>query len=176
MQHWRQRASALDGERSAWKRDLPHKLAPTLGKLHVPLLREMLRAAEHDDRDFLVDLMQGFPVSGPVHAGGIGRAFQRPRLVHGRPVLGEAPRLEDLQQHCWAINQRTLAKAAPGPFAREVWEKHKQELRAGKVGPPLPLQAVDLHNVLLVERFGVQEIREGRLKVRIIDNFAKKTT
>ena len=64
LQHWAQRANDLHQERSRFVIGLPNHVRPILGKMHVPLIAEMLEAAGHEDEFFLRDL-QGGPVAGP---------------------------------------------------------------------------------------------------------------
>ena len=162
---WKSRARALRKEQEAWRARLPLKFRQVVGKLHVPLLREMLAAACHEDSTFLEDLEHGFPVAGPLHAGGLGEQLDEPRLVHGKPANGVRPDLQVLLAKCAKINERTIARAAPCKQAAAVWAKHKQEILEGKVGKPIRLNAVNIAHVLLVERFGVEENRGGAVKV-----------
>ena len=173
LAYWETRAEALEPARRRWRLGLPDHARPILGKLHFPLIAEMLRAAGHEDTDFLADLQRGFPVAGPIHAGGVGVPDPAGRLAHGRPAYGRCPDLELLKSRRCEINEKTIRSAKPGPEAAAVWSKHKQEISNGKAGPAVPVDEADLTEILLVERFGVEEWRSGAPKVRIIDNFRK---
>ena len=43
LQHWTFRAASLEPERRQMMSELPSHLLPTVGRIHVPLLREMFR-------------------------------------------------------------------------------------------------------------------------------------
>ena len=81
--------------------------------------------------------------------------------------------LAQLQKHCTEVNLATLRNARPGREAAKVWEKHRQEVVEGKVGPPMTLDELDFSQVLLAERFGLEGWWSGAAKVRVIDNFRK---
>ena len=173
LEYWLLRSERRQKARVEWAARLPPKVQPVLGKIHFPLLEEMLKSAGHNDVHFVEDLQRGFPVSGPIRAGGVGRPCADGCLVHGRPAKGACPDLAELYDHCEDINMATLARIRPGKFASEVWGKHKKEMSEGKVGPSIPVDQLDLRDKLLLERFGVEELREGQQKVRVIDNFRK---
>ena len=173
LAYWEARAVALEPARRRWRLGLLDHVRPILGKLHFPLIAEMLRAAGHQYEEFLADLQRGFPVAGPIHAGGVGTPDPAGRLAHGRPAQGRCPDLELLKTQNCEINRTTIRSAKPGKEAAAVWPKHKQEINIGKAGPAVPVEEANLSDILLVERFGVEEWRSGVLKVRIIDNFRK---
>lgn len=66
-----------------------------------------------------------------------------------------------------------MSNVRPGREAAAVCSKHKQEMLEGKVGKPVPVSSLDLHDVLFVERFGAEEQRTGAWEVRTTDNFKK---
>ena len=133
----------------------------------------MILATGHPDKSFLDHLEYGFPVSGRIDAGGAGVLDHDGRLAHGTPVISGPPDLQHLRATCKSINSSTIAKVKPGSHAAVVWDKHKQEMLSGKVGPACPIEEFDTEGALLVERFGVEESRGGGTKVRIIDNFKR---
>ena len=173
--YWEAQAEALEPVRVAWRANLPERTREILGKLHYPLIVEMLECAGHEDASFLDDLQRGFPVAGPIDAGGIGIPNADGRLCHGKPAHGVCPELETLRLRCAEVNAASIRQAQPGLNAAAVWAKHKQEVLEGKVGPPVPLDRIDLSQVLLAERFGVDERRSGSPKVRVIDNFRRNS-
>ena len=66
-----------------------HHMQSTTGRLHIPLLAELLEAARHHDQDLLDDFRHGFPVIGEMTAGGpgkagSGRALRAGKQAHGR--------------------------------------------------------------------------------------------
>ena len=95
IEYWRKRAEALRPEQVAWCKRLPVEARPILGKLHFPLLKEMLAAASHKDTTFLLHLEWGFPVSGPLDAGGAGVPDALGRLCHGKLAWGVCPDLSE---------------------------------------------------------------------------------
>ena len=113
----------------------------------------------------------GFPVAGPIDAGGAGIRDPVGRLARGKSAACEC---SDLRQPT-SVNAATIAQARPGPHAAAVWAKHKVETIEGKVGPPIRLAEFDQTEGLLVENFGVEEARGGRTKLRIIDNFRRNS-
>ena len=127
LEYWSQRAAALESERQRRRDLLPEAARPIVGRLHLPLIEEMLKAARHKDETLMKHLEHGFPVSGEIDAGGAGLPDPSGRLAHGKPAHGTCPVLADLRQRCGSVNQRTLASARPGPHAEAVWAKHKQE-------------------------------------------------
>ena len=50
-------------------------------------------------------------------------------------------------------------------------EKTKEEVAAGKVNRTMPISEVDLDEVLLVRRFGVEQYGPRGRKVRCVDDF-----
>ena len=74
----------LEPERQAIAAQLPTRMRDTVGRLHIPLIREMAEAAEFEDTEFVPALVQGFPLTGPLHAGGVGRKLDQPRIAHGK--------------------------------------------------------------------------------------------
>ena len=70
---------------------------PTIGKIHLPLLYEMLAAAGHEDVDLIDDMVAGFPVTGAMHTGGIGRRVEGGRGARGRPMKGVVPDVLELR-------------------------------------------------------------------------------
>ena len=111
LKYWCERSAALQEECRQWRKKLPKAYAPTLGKLHFPLLREMLIASGHDDRYLLYCLEHGFPVSGPMNGGGVADHLPGGQFVHGKPAHGVCPRLDELRGKCSQMNKKTLAEA-----------------------------------------------------------------
>ena len=124
---WRRKAVELQPTREEMKRALPRRLRATIGKLHVPLLEEMLGAVGYGDADLCADLVRGFPVCGEMHCGGMGKRVEGGRKAGGKPARGKIPELACLQARCAEINAATLARAKLGPLAAEVWEKTKNK-------------------------------------------------
>ena len=171
LAHWRRRAGELEADRALLASQLPMRLGPTIGKLHIPLLREMLLAACHEDTSLVDDLVAGFPVTGEMHTGGLGTACEEGRGARGVCMGGVAPQLERLRRDCRRVNERTLARAVPCELAGVIWEKTSEESARGMIGPLVPIGQVDLGEVLLVHRFGTAQLREGKTKVRLIDDY-----
>ncbi|CAK0857956.1 unnamed protein product, partial [Prorocentrum cordatum] len=90
------------------------------------------------------------------------------------------PPLSDLKQRCAEINARTLGRAQRRASAAdhgqtivaEIWAQTAQDVDEGRAGPPVPLDRVDLNNVLLVDTFGIwgQHGDAASPKVRSIRN------
>ena len=156
MWHWKRRAQELEGERRRLAKSLPKRMAATIGRLHIPLLRELCEAAGHEDLSLIDDLLHGFPITGPLDAGGVGVPVEGGKRTHGRPAHGAAPDVEMLRSRCQEINTRTLASAVPDACAKDVWQKTKAEETAGMVGALRQIHELDLSKVLLVRRFGVE--------------------
>ena len=133
----------------------------TIGRLHIPLIRELAAAAEFEDGDFVPALMRGFPLTGDLHAGGVGRALKEPHVAHGKKAAGRyVPTLSDLRARCPQINAATLARRPPdAEVAALVWEMSLKEQAEGRLGPFVELDQVNLQEILLVPRFGVWEYR-----------------
>ena len=49
LAHWRLRAGELEMERQLMAASLPERMAPSIGKINLPLLTEILAAVGHDD-------------------------------------------------------------------------------------------------------------------------------
>ena len=172
LQYWTARAQQLDKERTSMLESLPDHLQSTTGRLHVPLLKELLEAADHHDQDLIEHLTHGFPVIGEMTAGGQGKAAPGGVLRAGKQAHGRVPDLQSFRQRCRRINEATIARAQPGPHAEELWRKTVQEIHKGHICNIRTLDDVDLDSILLTERFGVEQVNtEGIIKVRPIDNY-----
>ena len=73
LAHWRMRAEALEPARRRAAAAMPPRMAATHQRLHLPLFEEMLHAAGHGDVELISDLRRGFPLTGEMGAGGVGR-------------------------------------------------------------------------------------------------------
>ena len=143
---------------------------------------EMLQACHHKDENYIQDLVDGFPLTGNISAGGLGRPVEGGLRVHGKPGQGGAEDVNLLQRKCRELNQSTIAHArARVPtseedltLAHKAWEKLQQDIALGRAGQPQQLEEVDLDRILLVDTFGVWE-RHGSSdwKVRLINNFRR---
>ena len=180
---WESRAANLDADRRALRSSLPPHLLPTLGKLHLPLLEEMLHAARHEDLSLMSDLKKGFPVIGEMTAGGVGTPRPGGLRRGGKDAKGLVPDLEEFKRRCREINDQTLRRAKPSPHAQEIWRKTKKEIEKGIIQHVIPLQEVDLNSILEDlhnYRSSASASRrhhhrssdsEGNLKIRPIDNY-----
>ena len=116
LKYWRRRAAAFGSERRRIAAALPPRMRDTIGRLHIPLIRELAAAAEFEDGDFLNALTRGFPLTGDLHAGGVGRRLQEPHVAHGKKAAGRyVPTLNDLRARCPQINAATLTRRPPDP-------------------------------------------------------------
>ena len=171
LSFWERRAVELEPQRQAFMSELPPRMAATVRKLHIPLLAEMCSAAGHEDARLTSDIVRGFPVVGAMDAGGVGTRVAGGLRTGGRPAGGHVPDLAALRAQCRQRNEETLRRATPGPHAAGVWQRTKKERAAGTVGPFVPIEQVDLDEVLLVRRFGVVQDSPLGQKVRPIDDF-----
>ena len=171
LARWTKRAFELQAQREAFRAELPEHLMCTVGRIHVPLMREMLLEAGHEDKHFLDDLLDGFPVVGEMGAGGIGREAPGGVKRGGKPAHGVVPPMEDFRASCRETNLRTIARARADDHSRDVWEKTKKEVEKGQVRDLRPLEEVDLSTVLLTHRFGIEQTGSSGVKVRPIDNY-----
>ena len=113
--------------------EVPKSLRSTMGKLHLPLLEEMLRHSGHPDVDLPKALREGFPFTGTLHMGGVGRGRPGGVRGHGKPANGWRPDLEELRSKCQVINEETLRRAhaarADPEGSEKVWEKSRRRAR-----------------------------------------------
>ena len=130
---WAKRAQELEPARDLFRRGLPPHLHCTVGKIHVPLLRELLQAAGHKHDSFLEDLTHGFPVVGEMSAGGIGRAVDGGVKRGGKPAHGLVPCMDEFRGRCRENNLRTIARARVDAHSAEVCSKTKKEIAKGQV-------------------------------------------
>ena len=128
------------------------------------------------------DLSQGFPVTGRLPDGDVGRPIPGGQRVHGAPGLDGPEPLERMQEQCYSVNMVTLKTAeakrpkteADWELANEAWTKTMKDIRNGYAGEPFSVADIDLHNNLLVDAFGIYEKHAGQdWKVRLINNFKK---
>jgi len=171
LQYWRRRAVALEEERKLFFSKLPSWKRATVGKIHMPLLAEMLEEAGHTDMHLIRDLVVGFKVVGELDAGEQGVSVEGGRLCHGKPAHFEVPCLEELRASCSEINRLTLAQATPCEHAEAVWKKTKEEVDKGLIINMRSIEEADLNKVLLVRRFGISQQGVKGVKVRPIDDF-----
>ena len=173
FEFWEGRAKKLEPLRQKVARGLPRRMQATVKKLHLPLLAEMCTAADHEDTNLVADIMFGFKVTGTLDAGGVGQWIEGGVGTHGRPLHNNVPDLQELRSRCAEINARTLQNARPDALAESVWSKVKEEIKEEKIGKPVPVDDVDLDRILLVHRFGIEQVSSTGSKLRCIDNFAK---
>ena len=118
LKYWKLRAQTLRGEQQVWRSRLPKTTKNILGCIHFPLLKDMLRAAEHVDQTFLHVSENYFPVTDAIWAGGAGIPDETGRLAHGKEAKGMCPDISTLRFHCKQINAQTLAKLRVGEHAQ----------------------------------------------------------
>ena len=173
LEFWLRRAKELQPERVALAKILPPRMRKTIGRLHLPLIWALATAAGFEDTDFVEALKFGFPLTGPLHAGGVGRHLDHPRLARGKKEGSRyVPSLFELREQCETLNRITLARPPPDDkVAWQVWEKSLQEVEDGRLGPLKDVASLPLGQILLVPRFGVWELRSKGWRVRVIDDY-----
>ena len=179
--YWRQRRTFHNEKLMKWKSSLPVEKQQVVGKLNPFLLEEMLDHAGHADKQFVTNLLEGFPVTGTVGVGGLGEDIPGGQRSRGRPGgTGPLP-LEELRKQCAEMNEDTLRKARgrlprcseEWVLAEAVWNKTSKDIESGRAGAPCELHDVDLSRLLLVDCFGIweQHGEAAEAKVRGIHNF-----
>ena len=169
LRHWTTRKQELSQVNDLYRAKLDHTLMGTIGKLDLFLLEEMLVKSEYHDTEYVTDLSKGFPITGSLPSGNCGIPIPGGQRVHGRPGLGGPEPLDELRSQCYNINQSTLRSAlAKAPktqpdwdLAERSWTKLLQDIQKGFAGDPIELDRVDLHDVLLVDTFGIWENTQG---------------
>ena len=86
MQEWAARKQELSSVNQAFRSSLLPERQGTLGKLDVFLMMDMLQKCGHVDQDYVQDLVDGFPLTGNISAGGLGIPVDGGQRVHGKPA------------------------------------------------------------------------------------------
>ena len=164
-----------------WRQSLPEKQQKVIGKLDPVSLHSLLDKAQHKDRFYLRDLLQGFPITGKVDVGGLGVDIPGGILSRVRKLVDGPLPLQELRSRCAQINQSTLRRAlkrfpqtaSEVRIAGEVWRKTQKDIELGRAGTPMELHEVNLEDILLVEAFGILEQHGDATQstVRGIHNF-----
>ena len=77
LQYWTQRKEALrDITRESIAR-LPTDKQATVGNIDLFLLGEIILRTGHEDKTYVPDLVEGFPVTGSISSGGLGTPLTR---------------------------------------------------------------------------------------------------
>ena len=99
-------------EAQSWRAELPASKRHVVGKLDLAVLQASLQEAGHPDADFLIDLINGFPITGVVGVGGLGTDVPGGLLSRGRrSTLGPLP-MDQLRRRCEELNAAMLRKAS----------------------------------------------------------------
>ena len=105
MRKWSTRKAELEPIQRNFHNSLPAERRATLGELNVFLMVDMLQACNHSDVNYIQDLVDGFPLTGNISAGGLGRPVEGGLRVHGKPGQGGAEDVSLLQRKCRELNQ-----------------------------------------------------------------------
>ena len=182
MQKWSTRKAELEPIQRSFHSSLPEDRRATLGEINIFLVMDMLQACNHSDEQYIQDLVVGFPITGNISAGGLGRPVEGGLSVHGKPGRGGAEDVRLLQRKCRELNESTIAHARARitestedmTLARQAWDKLQQDIALGRAGKPQKLEELDLDQILLVDTFGVRERHGGSdWKARLINNFKR---
>ena len=104
----------------------------------------------------------GANMIGWLRATGIGTPHMYPA-----PSDGEALLASRYERNC-----RLLETLSADKHAVELVKQMEEDAKVGRMSQPVPIEQVDLQNVLLASRFGVEQgVREdGTPKIRAVDN------
>ena len=72
LQYWTQRKAHLQEANQRLRDKLPLDKQATVGKIDILLLEEMRVYSGHMDTEYIVDMVNGFPVTGSMSSGGCG--------------------------------------------------------------------------------------------------------
>ena len=141
----------------------------------------MIQEAGHVDMELPEDLLAGLPLTEVLGVGGSGVDIPGGQRVHGKPGNGGPLPLSQLREQCVSVNHATICAAKAREYssepdlalALEIWRQAEKDVSDGRAGPPVPLEEVDLSDVLLVDSFGIWEQSRvgGQPKARTIRNF-----
>ena len=181
LRHWQTVKQKSADRVQAWRSSLREDQLHVIGKLDLVLIQALLEESHHADKEFVHDLIRGFPVTGKVGIGGLGVDIPGGLLSGGRPAVHGPMPLESLRRKCKMLNEVTIQRAAARKprdqqelaIAREVWRKTTKDIELGRAGEPLELHEVNLQEILLVEAFGIQEQHGNstQASIRGIHNF-----
>ncbi|CAK0880396.1 unnamed protein product, partial [Prorocentrum cordatum] len=178
LARWRAGAERLQ----AWRASLSACQVGVLGRLGPFLMGEMLAEACHPDEGYILDLLNGFPLTEVLGVWGLGTDLPGGRCSRARPGWPGPRPLPELRSQCAELNSQALRAAeARRPrtegdlaLAAEIWHKLQADIAAGRAGPACEISDVDLSTVLVVESFGIWESRgDGNKKARDIHHFRK---
>ena len=135
LQYWTERKNVVAAANESYRATLEPHQRKVVGKVDLFLLDAMLAEAEHVDSSLVTDLLKGFPVTGDLADVRLGVPIPGGQRVHGKPGMGGATPLSELESHCRQVNERTLRRAqaklakasADEELNAKVWEKLLQD-------------------------------------------------
>jgi hypothetical protein len=151
LRYWSARAQALlpatealinavpDQHLRCLLRGAPDHHALQLGKVtHIALWREMLQAAKCIDQALLLDLLQGFPIVGPV---------QQSRRWSSLKAVEEFLPVDALSSRAWEFSDlviKNVNRCEVTENTEKIWEATLEDVQEGScVGPMFSVEEVD---------------------------------
>ena len=151
LRYWSARAQALlpatealinavpDQHLRCLLRGAPDHHALQLGKVtHIALWREMLQAAKCIDQALLLDLLQGFPIVGPV---------QQSRRWSSLTAVEEFLPVDALSSRAWEFSDlviKNVNRCEVTENTEKIWEATLEDVQEGScVGPMFSVEEVD---------------------------------
>ena len=163
-------AIRLKPMQKTWLKSLPRHAQRVIQHVHLPLWERMAAASDDPDYGFLMEIKNG----------GVALVIPASKASNTVPVDepdGTHITIYELVRLSAAVNQRLLRESKPDELAGTLFDKIKEEVRAGKLevlGLASEVVRCDKEHVLS-RRFGIRQetvLEDGsiREKVRAIDD------
>jgi len=155
-------AQELAGQQVAWARGAPAVLQPLVMKLHGPLFQWLAEVLDYPDRQLLVDLQQGFRLTGLLPPCPVAAKLDVPKTCS----ITES----QLRSSIAEFNDATIQKLRSTDYADDVWSDLSVDIQLGAISEASPLVEADAVDKLLTRRLTVREERAKGWRTRVCDH------
>jgi len=127
-----------------------------------PMAEVLAAVSDFRDKPSVDMFRDGGDMAGKLSCTGLGTPFEFP----------EPTSLSALLEGRYESNCALLQSLTPDKNSGELMRQIEADAALGRMIPAMPIEDVDLHNVLLASRFGVEQgtQADGSTKVRAVDN------
>ena len=158
---WLKRLVELKDNEKELKLSMDPEVVTVVGQKNILLWQSMLQAVQYPDMKVVEELFQtGTDLVGCVEATGLWPKKFQPAVIS----VDELMHVAEMERG--AIGEQ-FSSGHCAEFVEQVWAKTLDEVEAGALVGPIPLDQVG-HNIPLSRRFGIQQ----GAKVRCTDDFS----
>jgi hypothetical protein len=146
---------------AAFLKTMPDSMHGIYSKLNVPLFCALNDLTSNPDDSVTHHLRCGFPLTG--HLGGTCDGVQPGAWLGGLDVSELVEKLPE-------IRHTVLSKVVDYEHSEAVHLQTIKDAELGFMSYPVPLESLQSTTMLLTRRIPVEEIREGKTRVRVVDH------